>query len=114
ALARAIAETDPDGIGIIVSSDMNHYESEETTLEKDKIALAQVAAENPGGLLEACRRHHVTMCGCSPMALALWCVQALRREGEAVPKPAVVVHDSSGRVSRDHAHVVGYAGCHVF
>ena len=114
ALAKAIAGTDPEGIGIIVSSDMNHYESEETTLEKDKIALAQVAAENPQGLLDACRRHRISMCGCGPMALALWCVHALRREGEAVPKPAIVVHDSSGRVSRDRAHVVGYAGCHVF
>ena len=53
ALAEVIRQYENRGerIGIIVSSDMNHYEDQETTMRKDAFALSQALACDPEGLL---------------------------------------------------------------
>lgn len=100
--------------GIVVSSDMNHYESEQVTQAKDKRALDCIVAEDPESLLRCCRADHITMCGAGPMALALFALRRLRGGKPASRAPRVVMHDTSGRAARDFTRVVGYAGVHVY
>ena len=100
-----------DDVALVISSDMNHYETEKVTYAKDSIALDRVQALDPDGLLESVSRHGITMCGAAPAALALHVFRALLDAGRrALPKAAVVLHETSARVSGDTARCVGYAG----
>ncbi len=106
ALAEVIREYESRGenIGIIVSSDMNHYDDQETTLHKDALALSQALACDPEGLLNMVQREKITMCGAAPMALALFAARAL---GE--PWAELCLYDTSAAASGDTRRVVGYA-----
>ncbi len=95
------------GVGVIVSSDMNHYESHETTLNKDELALAKACAADPDGLLDITGRENISMCGAPALAIALY---AGRELGRTIV--TVIAHDTSGPVSGDYDHTVGYAGLH--
>ena len=117
AAGLALAEVAGDAIvkgevGIVVSSDMNHYEDEKTTMAKDNLALEKVLAEDARGLLETCAQNCITMCGAGPMALALHALRAIR----LVPtrKAWLVAHETSGRVAGDFEKVVGYAGVRFY
>ncbi|MGH7296164.1 MAG: AmmeMemoRadiSam system protein B [Polyangiaceae bacterium] len=103
-LRQAIAALAPDAL-VLASSDMNHFESHERTLEKDRLALDSVLARDPAGLLETCARHDITMCGVAPTAAMLWAAEP-RRDARA----ELVEHTTSGAVSGDMESVVGYAG----
>lgn len=99
---------------LIVSSDMNHYEDEETTIRKDSRALECVLEEDGEALLERCAAEHITMCGAAPMALALMTLEKLR-DGKKPARPARLTgHTTSGAVNNDFEHVVGYAGVRVY
>lgn len=95
-------------VGLVVSSDMNHYEDHETTLDKDELALAKVCVADPVGLLDVTARENISMCGAPALALALFAGKELGNEGVAI-----IAHDTSGSVSGDYEHVVGYAGLHL-
>ena len=99
-------------IGILVSSDMNHYEDEKTTLRKDQAALDFVLAEDAEGLLACCARQGITMCGAGPMALGLLTLQALRTTPARSAR--LIAHTTSGQVSGDVERVVGYAGVRFY
>jgi AmmeMemoRadiSam system protein B len=104
ALVRAISQGKEDVL-IVASSDMNHFEDQKTTLEKDRLALDRVVARDPIGLLETCERNDISMCGVAPTAAMLHAC------GKLGAKEAVLVdHKTSGDVSGDFARVVGYAG----
>ena len=107
ALADVISEYERRGekIGIIVSSDMNHYDDQETTLRKDALALSQALACDPEGLLNMVQREKITMCGAAPLALALFAARAL---GD--PWAELCFYDTSATASGDTRRVVGYAG----
>lgn len=94
-----------DRVGIIVSSDMNHFDNQESTMLKDALALTQALACDPEGLLAVVERHKITMCGAAPMALALFAAHAL---GE--PWAELCLYDTSATASGDTRRVVGYAG----
>ena len=94
-----------DRVGIIVSSDMNHFDNQESTMHKDALALSQALACDPEGLLAVVERNKITMCGAAPMALALFAAHAL---GE--PWAELCLYDTSATASGDTHRVVGYAG----
>lgn len=96
------------GAGVIISSDMNHYESHQKTLAKDDLALAQAMAGNAGGLMEVVERESISMCGAAPLAITLYAAKALDRTGVEL-----TAHTTSGPVSGDYGHTVGYAGLHL-
>lgn len=97
------------GVGLVISSDMNHYENEQVTLEKDRLALASILNGDPAGLLEVTMRRHISMCGAAPMALALFAARAL-----GAPTAELVCHDTSAAASGDRERTVGYAGLRVY
>ncbi|MBI4402012.1 MAG: AmmeMemoRadiSam system protein B, partial [Nitrospirae bacterium] len=46
---------------LIASTDMNHYESDQVTREKDRFALDAIGKLDPAGLMDAVRTHGITM-----------------------------------------------------
>ncbi|MDR1857770.1 MAG: AmmeMemoRadiSam system protein B [Desulfovibrio sp.] len=106
-LGRVLREWRGQGreVGIVVSSDMNHYENHQRTLQKDDKALVMIVACDPEGLLEVVGRESITMCGAAPMAMALFAARTL-----GTPVAQFVGHDTSATASGDATRVVGYAG----
>ena len=104
ALAEAIAGAG-GGVLIVASSDMNHFENDERTRQKDRRAIDQVLALDPRGLYDTVRREHISMCGYCPTVAALI---ASRRLGAS--KAELVRYATSAEASGDYSRVVGYAG----
>jgi hypothetical protein len=90
---------------IIASSDMNHYESDAVTRVKDRKAIDQVLAMDPRGLYDVVRREKISMCGYGPAVAMLVAAKMLGGS-----KAELVKYATSGDVSLDFDHVVGYAG----
>jgi AmmeMemoRadiSam system protein B len=104
AMAAVIArQTQP--VLIIASSDMNHYESDEITRRKDRLALDPLLALDPRGLYDVVRREGITMCGMGPAVSMLIAARQL-----GATRAELVRYATSGDVLGDRDEVVGYAG----
>ena len=90
---------------IIASSDMNHYESDPITREKDHKAIEQILALDPAGLFEVVIREQISMCGFGPTVVMLTAAKRLGAKSAELIK-----YVTSGDVSGDRSMVVGYAG----
>ena len=88
---------------ILASSDLSHYRSPKRTQELDRLALDQVLALNPEGLLRVVEEHGITMCGVLPTAVMLFAAQKL-----GVSRARLLNHCHSGDVA-PMRKVVGYA-----
>lgn len=108
ALAEVLKKKQNADVGIVVSSDMNHYENQQNTIAKDELALDRACAADPEGLLKVVAQNNITMCGAGPLALALYAARDLG--GASVE---VVAHETSGETSGDFDHTVGYAGLRI-
>lgn len=107
-LGRAIADVlrkQSDPVLMIASSDMNHYESDEVTRRKDRLALERVLQLDARGLFDTVRREGITMCGFGPVVSVL---TAARLLGAA--RTTLVRYGTSGDINGDRDEVVGYAG----
>jgi len=112
AIGKAIAETireSGEEILIVASTDMNHYEDQEATQEKDQLAIDQVLSLNPEGLISTCSSHGITMCGAIPTTVMLVACLEL-----GAAQSTLVEHTTSGDISGDYDAVVGYAGFLVY
>jgi hypothetical protein len=103
-LAKVIAECG-DPVLIVASSDMNHYEDDAETRVKDALAIEQVLGLQPKGLFQTVRGQDISMCGVGPAVAML--TAALRLGATSAE---LVKYATSGDVSGDREHVVGYAG----
>ena len=90
---------------IVVSSDMNHYEPDPITREKDGRAIEKLLALDASGLLERTDAENISMCGAGPAAIAIEAAKKLGATGARLVKYA-----TSGDTSGDLDQVVGYAG----
>jgi AmmeMemoRadiSam system protein B len=104
ALASAITSYANDTL-IVVSSDMNHYESDKRTRAKDEAAIEKVLALDARGLLEVTSERDITMCGVLPAAIAIEASISL-----GATQATLIKYATSGDASGDFDHVVGYAG----
>lgn len=93
---------------IVASSDMNHYEDDDTTRTKDRAAIDRVLALDAAGLFHVIRQMRITMCGFGPTIAML---TAARRLGAR--QAELIRYATSAEVSGDKSHVVGYAGIAV-
>ena len=91
---------------LLVSSDMNHYESEERTQELDGLAMDAMETLDARKLYTTVERNQITMCGVQPASFVL---AALAQCG-LLHSYKKIGHTTSGKASGDYAHVVGYAG----
>ena len=104
AMARIIREADRK-ILIVASSDMTHYESQESAKKKDQLAIAQMETVNARGLFDTVHQHDISMCGYLPATATMIAVRDLGGSSGRLVKYA-----TSGDVTRDYSSVVGYAG----
>ncbi|MDE7241251.1 AmmeMemoRadiSam system protein B [Desulfovibrio sp.] len=109
ALAAVLARPENADAGVVVSSDMNHYEDVRRTEQKDALALERALAGDAPGLLRVVEEADISMCGAAPLALAL---HAARRLGDV--RVELAAHDTSATASGDTQHVVGYAGLRLW
>jgi AmmeMemoRadiSam system protein B len=103
-LARVIKK-DAGDILIIASSDMNHYEDDETTRVKDKKAIERILELDAVGLHETVINESISMCGFGPAVAMLTSAKRLGAE-----RADLVRYATSADVSGDFETVVGYAG----
>jgi AmmeMemoRadiSam system protein B len=103
-LAEAINQT-PYPVVIAASSDMSHYVSDTVAREKDKKAIERILSLDPVGLHNVVRKYGITMCGYAPSTAMLYAAKAL-----GATHAELVNYMTSGDVSGDYSHVVGYAG----
>jgi len=104
ALASLIREMG-EPVGIVASSDMSHFEPDEATRARDRLAIDAVLRLDPQDLYETVRRERISMCGVIPTTVALTAANDLGAVGAHL-----VDYATSGDVSGDDSSVVGYAG----
>ncbi|HEY7617965.1 MAG TPA: AmmeMemoRadiSam system protein B [Terriglobales bacterium] len=110
-LGRAIGETialQKERVLVIASSDMNHYESDSITRQKDSQAIERILALDPRGLHEVVTMKNISMCGYGPTVAML--IAAKRLGAKSVE---LIKYATSGDISGDREMVVGYAGLAV-
>jgi len=90
---------------IVASSDMNHYESDSVTRQKDHKAIEPILAINPRRLYDVVMKESISMCGFGPAIVMLTAASMLGAKSTELVKYA-----TSGDVSGDRNMVVGYAG----
>jgi hypothetical protein len=99
----------PEPAMVIASSDMNHYEGDEITRVKDKLAIDQVLALDPRGLYDTVREQHISMCGFCPATIMLTAARLM-----GATQAELIRYATSADVSGDRDMVVGYAGVAVY
>lgn len=104
ALAMIIHELH-EPVGIVASSDMSHFEPDDVTRARDRLAIDAVLRRDPRELFETVRREHISMCGVIPATVALAAANDL-----GAVDAHLVDYATSGEVSGDDSSVVGYAG----
>ena len=90
---------------MVASSDMNHYENDRITREKDHKAIEQMLKMEARGLFDVVTNEGISMCGFGPTVVML---TAARRLGATSAELAR--YATSSDVSGDRERVVGYAG----
>ena len=91
---------------LLISTDMNHYASDESTRVVDRLAIDAIESLQPRDLLDVVAEHRISMCGVVPTALVLETVKLMNLLHECIP----VGYTTSAEASGDTSRVVGYAG----
>jgi len=92
-------------IVLVASSDMTHYESQESAEKKDKLALEKILNLDGEGLLKVVSDKRITMCGSGPVATVIFSSVSL-----GAKKAYLLEYTTSGKMTGDYDAVVGYAG----
>jgi len=90
---------------IIASSDMTHYEDQETAERKDRLVIESILNLDEAEMLERVTQYNVSMCGYGPVAITLVAAKIL-----GATKGVLIKYMTSGDVCGDYRSVVGYAG----
>jgi len=104
AMARVVSSY-PEPVLLVSSSDMTHFESAESALHKDRLAIDSMAIIDPQGLFNVVREKDISMCGFAPTVVLLTACRDMGAKGGRL-----IRYGNSGDVSGDYKHVVGYAG----
>lgn len=104
ALADTIRQVGGDVL-IVASTDMTHFETQESAAEKDQKAIEKIIALSAEGLDDTVRNFDISMCGANSTSAMLSAAQELGAE-----KGTLIKYSNSGKVTGDFEHVVGYAG----
>ncbi|MDD5590548.1 MAG: AmmeMemoRadiSam system protein B [Dehalococcoidales bacterium] len=103
AIARAVKNTGK-GVVIIASSDMTHYEPQESAQQKDDKAIEAILDLDEGELLRRVDEFGISMCGYAPTVALITAAKAL-----GATRAELVRYQTSGDVTGDYSSVVGYA-----
>lgn len=91
---------------LVISTDMNHYADDQWTRKVDRLALDALQSLDPAKVYETVRSNKISMCGMLPAVLVLETLRRLDR----LHRCELVGYSTSGDVSGERDHVVGYAG----
>jgi AmmeMemoRadiSam system radical SAM enzyme/AmmeMemoRadiSam system protein B/AmmeMemoRadiSam system protein A len=98
---------DHDGeILLVISSDMNHYASDEENRRLDAIAMEAMETLDAEHLLNTCIENRISMCGVLP---AVMVIEAIK-EVKGLKKADRISYATSADASGDKSRVVGYCG----
>ncbi len=103
-LAKAIKDLSKEVI-IIASSDMTHYEPQESAQRKDNKAIEAILDLNEDELLKRVDELNISMCGYAPVVSLISAAKELGATGAELVK-----YQTSGDTTGDYSAVVGYAG----
>jgi AmmeMemoRadiSam system protein B len=104
-LAAVIREMESAPL-LVISSDMNHFASDEENRRLDEMALVAMESLDSARLFETVTLNSITMCGVLPAVIVM---ETLRELGQ-LSRIQRVSYATSGDVSGDLSRVVGYAG----
>lgn len=105
-LAQVLRTLQPRPL-LVISSDMNHYASDEENRRLDEIAVRAVETLDPAAVYDTVvARHNISMCGVRPAIVVMETLRQLGLLGRCVR----VGYQTSAAVSGDTSRVVGYAG----
>lgn len=104
-LASVIRELDEPPL-LVISSDMNHYASDDENRRLDQLALDALDRLDEDALFQTCRENQISMCGMIPAVIVL---KTLKKLG-GVHQSRRVGYATSADVTGDKSRVVGYAG----
>jgi AmmeMemoRadiSam system protein B len=97
------AQSEP--VLVVASTDMNHYEDDTLTREKDARAIERILALDPRGLYDVVRSEGISMCGyAATVAMLIAAVKLGARSAE------LIRYATSGDINGERDRVVGYAG----
>lgn len=100
-----IVKGSSEEILIIASSDMTHYESQESAGRKDRMAIDRMEKLDARGLYDTVHEHDISMCGYLPATVAMLAAKQL-----GATQGKLIQYATSGDVTHDYGSVVGYAG----
>jgi hypothetical protein len=89
---------------IIASSDMTHYEPQESAERKDKKALEAIVAMDEARFQSVIEAYNITACGHGPIASLITAAKV-----SGARKAKLLCYKTSGDVIGDRSSVVGYA-----
>jgi len=104
AFGKALAGVPGDFL-VVASTDLNHYEDQKTTVEKDEAVIRAIEGLDEAALVQAIRTREISMCGFAPTIAMIAYARA-----KGATKGKTVAHATSGDVSGDYNRVVGYVG----
>lgn len=90
---------------LVASTDMTHYETDRSAREKDRAAIDQILNLDAEGLYRVVKERKISMCGYAPTVTVLAAAIEL-----GARHTNLIRYTTSGEVSQDYNHVVGYAG----
>jgi len=91
---------------LVISSDMNHFATDQENRRLDEMALAALDQLDPDHLFDVVHSNNISMCGLLPAVIVLKTLRKLDRLKSAQR----VAYGTSADVSGDTSRVVGYAG----
>ena len=91
---------------LIISSDMNHFATDEENRRLDEIALQAMESLDPALLFETVRANQISMCGVLPAVIVLETLKHLGQLGKTIR----TAYATSADTTADKSRVVGYAG----
>lgn len=94
---------------IVASSDMTHYEPQQSAEKKDRAAIDAVLSLDADTLYRVVRQKDISMCGFAPAVTMLTAVKEL-----GAKKAELIKYSTSGDVTGDRSSVVGYAGIIIY
>jgi AmmeMemoRadiSam system protein B len=106
AIGAAIAETVREynkPVLLLASTDLNHYEDQETSRVKDKLVLDAIVNLDEEALMDRVRDVEVSMCGVAPTYIVIHAAKKL-----GATRAELLDYRTSGEVTGDYSAVVGY------
>ena len=89
---------------VIASSDMTHYQPQQTAERKDRMALEALEAMDEAKFYSVVESHNISACGYGPIAASIVATRGLGGK-----KARLLCYKTSGDVIGDYSSVVGYA-----